>query len=167
MVPRISPKLRGCDRNVTVAGERSSVVLRELFPLPLAAALSVATERGPSVRLAAGPRTLRLYRVLSGEIAGRKWLLEVEVEIPEVDPEQVLLTSEGYLVDGSNGSAIGVVDEVETAGDPPAVSGLVIAAGWFGRRLLRVDATAIETLLPDERRVIIDESRLTPARGDD
>ena len=162
---RISAERRHCDRNVTVVRELSSVVLRELFPLPLA--LGVAAERGPTVRLTAEPRTVRLRRVLPTEPSRREWLLEVEVEVPAVDPEQELLVSEGFLVDGSNGRAIGVVEQVEALGDPPAVASLILRAGWFGRRRLRVGADAVEALIPGERRLIIDESSLTPTRSDD
>jgi hypothetical protein len=150
---------------VTVFGERSSVVVRELFSLPLGP-VALGADRGPSVILTAPLRALRLRRVLPAAGSGREWLLEVEVEVPAIDPEQLLLTSEGYLVDGSNGAAIGVVERVESSGDPPATSALLVAAGWFGRRRLRIDATAIEALLPEERRVIVDESRLTPVHGD-
>jgi hypothetical protein len=163
---RISPGHRGCDRVVTVFGERSTVVLRELFSLPLASA-ALRGDRGPSLLLAAPDRALRLRRVLPATGTGRDWLLEVEVDVPAIDPEQLLLRSEGFLVDGSNGAAIGVVERAESSGDPPAVSALVVAAGWFGRRRLRVDATAIEALLPEERLLIVDESRLTPVHGDD
>lgn len=149
----------------TVSRERPTLVLRELVSLPLATAPAPA-EAGPSLLLSAVPRTLRLRRVLPRE-SGRDWLLDVEVEVPAFDPEQLLLKSEGYLVDGANGSAIGVVEQVEAAGDPPVAATLLLSAGWFGRRRLRIDVGAVEALLPDERRLIVDESRLTPARGDE
>lgn len=81
--------------------------------------------------------------------------------MPAFDPERLLLECEGFLVDTSDGREIGVVDAVETAGEPPVATTLLIAAGWFGRRQLRVSAMAVEALLPDERRVIVDESSVT------
>jgi hypothetical protein len=88
------------------------------------------------------------------------------VEVPAIDPERLLAECEHFLVDGSDGSHIGVVDRVERSRPAGAVSALVIAAGAFGRHRLRVDAQAIEAILPAERRVIIDESRVHPVASD-
>jgi hypothetical protein len=46
-----------------------------------------------------------------------------------------------------------VVEAIETVPDG-AVSALVVAGGWFGRRRLRVPVEAIETILPAERRIV-------------
>jgi hypothetical protein len=43
---------------------------------------------------------------------------------------------------------------------------LVVSAGWFGRRRLRGEAQAVEALVPEERRVIVDESRVHPLGRD-
>ena len=89
-------------------------------------------------------------------------MLEVEVEVPAVDPERLLTECEEFLVDGRDGLQIGVVDRVERSGREGPASALLIATGWWGRRRFRVDAQAVEALLPGERRVIIDESRMEP-----
>lgn len=72
----------------------------------------------------------------------------------------LILACEDYLVGGSDGRVIGVVDRVETVGEPPVPSGLVVTAGWFGRRRLWVDVGAVETVLPAERRIVVDESKV-------
>jgi hypothetical protein len=77
-----------------------------------------------------------------------------------MDPERVLAECEDFLVEGSDGRQIGVVDRVERSGPAGGASALLVAAGWFGRHRFRVEAQAIEALLPAERRVIVDESRV-------
>lgn len=113
------------------------------------------------MRLSARRRALRLRRELPSSASGRTWLLELEVEVPEIDPERLLTECEGFLVDGSGGGEIGVVDRVEISRSTGVASALLVSAGWFGRRRLRVDADAIEALIPAERRVIVDETRVT------
>jgi hypothetical protein len=88
------------------------------------------------------------------------------VVVPAIDPERVLAECEYFLVDGSDGRRIGVVDHVERSGPAGAASALLVAAGWFGRHQFRVEAQAIEALLPAERRVIVDESRVHPVGRD-
>jgi hypothetical protein len=90
----------------------------------------------------------------------------VEVEVPAIDPERVLAECEDFLVDGRDGRRIGVVDRVERSGAAGAASALLVASGWFGRRRLRVDAQAVVALLPQERLVIVDESRVHPVGRD-
>jgi hypothetical protein len=135
------------------------MVLYETLPLALAQANTPGGE-GPIVRLSARPRVLRLRRDLSVAASDRAWLLEVEVELPAIDPERVLAECEAFLVDARDGRQIGVVDRVERAGRAGRASALLIAAGWFGRRRLRVEAEAVEALVPEERRVIVDEARV-------
>jgi hypothetical protein len=109
---------------------------------------------------------LRIRRELPPSASGRGWRLEVEVEVPAIDPERLLAYCEDFLVDGSDGRQIGVVDRVERSGADGFASALLVSAGWFGRRRLRVDARAIEALVPEERRVIVDPSRLHPVGRD-
>jgi hypothetical protein len=129
---------------------RLKVILYETLPLSLA-------------ELSARPLALRFRREPAPD-GRRTWSLELEV--PMTDPERLLTECEGFLVDGRDGVPIGVVDSVETTGAPAHVSALLVSAGWFGRRHLRVDARAIEELLPAERRVIVDESAVTSLDGD-
>ncbi len=135
------------------------MVLHETLSLALPQPTAASSE-GPIVRLSARPRALRLRREVPSSASGRAWLLEVEVDVPAIDPERVLAESEDFLVDGRDGRNIGVVDRVEHSGPTGAASALLVSAGWFGRRRLRVDAEAIEVLVPEERRVIVDESRV-------
>jgi hypothetical protein len=142
------------------------MVLHETLPLALAQPATPSCQ-GPTVRLSARPRALRLRRELPSSASGRTWLLEVEVEVPEIDPELLLTECEGFLVDGSDGGEIGVVDTVERSRSTGVASALLVSAGWFGRRRLRVDADAIEALIPAERRVIVDETRVTSVGNHD
>jgi hypothetical protein len=135
------------------------MVLSETLPLALAQATAPGGEE-PIVRLSARPRVLRLRRDLTVPASDRAWMLEVEVEVPAIDPERVLAECEAFLVDGRDGRQIGVVDRVERAGTAGRASALLIAAGWFGRRRFRVEAQAVEALVPEDRRVIVDEARL-------
>jgi hypothetical protein len=88
----------------------------------------------------------------------------MEVDVPWVDPERVLVECEGFLVDGSDGREIGVVDRVEPS-ERGGAAALLVAGGLFGGRQLRVEADGVETVLPEERRLIVDPSRVT-AVGD-
>jgi hypothetical protein len=117
------------------------------------------------MRLSARPRALRLRRELPSSASGRAWLLEVEVEVPAIDPERVLAECEDFVVDGRDGRQIGVIDRVERSEAAGGALALLVSAGWFGRRRLRVDAQAIEVLMPEERRMIVDESRVHPVGG--
>lgn len=83
-----------------------------------------------------------------------------------IDRERLLAECEDFLVDGRDGTELGVVEGVERSAPDGAVSALIVSAGWFGRRRLRVDAQAIEAILPEEERVIVDESRLHPVSGE-
>jgi hypothetical protein len=135
------------------------VILHPTFPLALGHP-GTPSHEGPSVRLWARPRMLRIQRDSSASAGGRAWRLAIEVELPVVDPERLLLECEGYLVDGRDGRQIGVVDRVEAS--EGIASTLIVSAGWFGRRRLRVDARAVEALVPGQRRVIVDESGVVP-----
>jgi hypothetical protein len=117
--------------------------------------------------LTARPRVLRLRRQLSSSAGERAWLLEIEVEVPAIDPERLLGECEEFLVDGSDGRRIGVVERVERSPATGATSALIVSAGWFGRRRLRIDVEAVEALVPAEGRVIVDESRVTSTPTDD
>ena len=124
--------------------------------LPLAVPPPSEPEGRASVLHMSGrPRLVRIRRELPSSGGTRTWLLDLEIEVPDADPEQLLAECEGFLVDATDGQTIGVVDSIERDGPSGAVSGLVIAAGWFGRKQLRVDANAIESLTPLERRIIV------------
>jgi hypothetical protein len=140
---------------------RPTMLLHETLPLALAGPTGPGGE-SPRVRLSARPRVVRLRRVLPSATSEREWMLEVEVEVPVIDPERLLTECEEFLVDGRDGLEIGVVDRVELSGPEGPASALLIATGLWGRRRFRLDAQAVEAILPGERRVIIDESRMEP-----
>jgi hypothetical protein len=125
------------------------VVFSVLVVLPLPAC---DLNRRPKLRIAADHRKLRLRRRLSQE--SRPWLLEIEVEVTIPDPDAVLSSSEGFLVDRADGGEIGVVDGIETAPDG-TVEALLVAGGWFGRHRARIPVEAIEEITPADRRIIV------------
>lgn len=142
------------------------MILHETLPLALELPGAHAGD-GPSVRLSARPRRLRFRRVFSGSIGGRTWLLELEVDVPEIDPERLLAECEGFLVDDSDGRQIGVVIRVERSGSG-AISALLLSvpAGWVRRRYVRIEEHAITALVPQRRLVIVDETQLIPVDRD-
>jgi hypothetical protein len=142
------------------------MILHETLPLALELPGAPAGE-GPSIRLSARPRMLRLRRHFPRSTGGRTWLLELEVEVPEIDPERLLAECEGFLVDDSDGRQIGVVIRVERSGSG-AISALLVSvpAGWIRRRYVRIEERAITALVPQQRLVVVDETQFTPV-GDD
>jgi hypothetical protein len=134
------------------------MILRETLPLAVAQ-WAFSSSEGPTVHIPAELRSVRIRRELPSAEGERAWLLELEVEVPAVEPERLLAECEGFLVDGRDGRPIGVVEQVELS---PAglASALLLSAGWFARRRLRVDTQAVEALMPEAHRVIVDESRV-------
>jgi hypothetical protein len=138
------------------------MILRETLPLAVAQ-WAFSSSEGPTVHIPAELRSVRIRRELPSAEGERAWLLELEVEVPAIDPERLLAECEEFLVDGRDGRRIGIVEGVEKSVATGEASTLLVSAGWFGRRRLRVDAQAIEALVPAERRLIVDESRVAPA----
>lgn len=154
-------------RPFEMAAAAEAMILHEILPLAFAQP-SLFADDGPSVRWSARPRVLRFRRELQASTSGRAWLLELEVEVPEIDPERLLAECEDFLVDGSDGRHIGVVERVERSGSTGAASVLLVsvAAGWFRRRHVRVEVHAVEALVPAERRLIVDETQVTSVDDD-
>jgi MYXO-CTERM domain-containing protein len=123
-----------------------------MLPLPLEVPGEQA-RAAPRLQIGAARRTLRIRRRLSAE-GSRPWLLEIEIDVTIPDPEAVLAGSEGFLVDGADGQELGVVEEVETGTDG-AVTALVVAGGWFGRRRARIPVEAIDVITPADRRIVV------------
>jgi len=96
-----------------------------------------------------------MRRQLSHSPSGRTWWLDVVVSVPPLDPEQVLLECEGFVVDATNNQPVGIVDDVETDEETGFVSALRVSAGWFGRRRFRVPAEAIEWMVPADERIVV------------
>jgi hypothetical protein len=128
------------------------VVFSFVLPLPLP---EPGEQRGDGtrVRIGAAHQKLRIRRPLSAGDA-RPWLLEIEVDVTIPDPEAVLKSSEGFLVDRVDGVEIGVVEEIETAPDG-TVTALVVVGGWFGRRRARIGVEAIDAITPAGRRIVV------------
>jgi hypothetical protein len=142
------------------------MILHESLPLALEQP-SVYAGDGPSIRLSARPRMLRFRRDFPRSTGGRTWLLELEVDVPEIDPDGLLAECEGFLVDDSEGRQIGVVIRAERAGSG-AISALLVSvpAGWFRRRYVRIDQRAVTTLVPQKRLLIVDETQVIPVGND-
>jgi hypothetical protein len=128
------------------------VVLSLTLPLPLAEH-GEQPHAGPRLRMRPAHRTLRIRRPLEAEGA-RRWLLEIELDVTIPDPETLLAGSEGFLVDAADGRELGVVDRVDTDPDG-AVTALLVTGGWFGRRRTRIPVTAIEEIVPADRRIVV------------
>ena len=128
------------------------VVFTVVLPLPLPKPDEQPGD-APLLRIDAAHRKLRIRRHLSAKDS-RPWLLEIEVGVTVPDPEAVLASSAGFLVDSADGADIGVVDEVETAPDG-TVTALVVAGGWFGRRRARIPVEAIDAITPAARRIVV------------
>jgi PRC-barrel domain len=128
------------------------VVFSVTLPLPLA----VPGEQARATRrlqITAAHSKLRIRRRLSAK-GSRPWLLEIEIDVTIPDPEAVLASSEGFLVDGTDGGEIGVVEEVQTAPDG-TVTAIVVAGGWFGRHRARIPVEAIDAITPADRRIVV------------
>jgi hypothetical protein len=128
------------------------VVFSVVLPLPLPEPGEQPSD-GPQLRIRAAHRKVRIRRPLSAK-GSRPWVLEIEVDVTIPDPEAVLTSSEGFLVDGADGGEIGVVEEVETAPDG-TVTALVVVGGWFGRRRARIPVEAIDAITPADRRIVV------------
>jgi hypothetical protein len=128
------------------------VIVSLSLPLPLEPSGAEAGD-DPTLVISASPRKVRLRRSLPSS-SERTWLLDIEIELPARDPEQILAESEGFVVDATDGSEVGVVAGVEF--DPEGeLSALVVSAGWLDRHRFRIEAEAIETILPGERRIVV------------
>jgi hypothetical protein len=130
------------------------MIVRETIPLPLAPPHGHAID-GPSRQGRVTLGSVLVRPTPSSISAGRAWCLELELVLPDLDPERILLECEGYLVDGSAGEQIGVVDSVERDSAHGLVSALHVASGWLGRRRVRIEAETIQELVPAERRIVV------------
>lgn len=129
------------------------LTLLEIFPIEDGHSQGEAAA-GPVVRLSVDEQKVRLRRSLSSE-TGRTWVLEIQVAVDVPDPEEVLVACQSFVADGTDGEALGVIDDVEVDDATGLASTLILATGWFGRRRLRVPAEHVELIAPDERRVVL------------
>ena len=130
------------------------VVLIETLVLPLADAPG-DPDRDPGIRAKPLYHELRFRRRLSDSPSPRSWWLDVAVFVRLDDPEQLLRECEGFLVDSTDNRPVGVVDAVETDDETGYTSALEVAAGWFGRRRIRIPAEAIELVVPAYERIVV------------
>lgn len=130
------------------------VVLLETLLLLLADAPG-DPDRDPSIRAEPLYHELRFRRRLSESPSTRSWWLDVAVFVRLEDPEQLLRECEGFLVDSTDNRPVGVVDAVETDEETGYTSALEVAAGWFGRRRIRIPAETIELVVPAYERIVV------------
>jgi hypothetical protein len=159
-VPHFAP-VGGLRRLPNRVLRSSRVIIR--VTLPLAFELPAEpVSAGPTVRMPVAPAAAVARR----ERAKGAWVVDVELEVPRLDPEHLLAESEGYLVDRLDGGELGVVDGLETDEGTGRVSALLVAGGWFGRRRFRVEADAIDLLLPVDRRMVVRDPCVKQLDGD-
>lgn len=84
-------------------------------------------------------------------------LIEVDVDLrgANLDPEYWLSNCHGFLVDSELGREIGVVDDVEVEPASGRAIALVVASGWFGRRLRTIPVSDVQRIVPSEERLIV------------
>jgi hypothetical protein len=124
------------------------VIISLSLPLPLERP-GARGDDGPSLGLTASPCTLRIR-----QSAARTWLLDLEIDVPVPDLEQLLVDSEDFHVEGTDGREVGVVERVEIGADG-VVSALLVSQGWLGRDRVRIETEAIEAILPTQRQIVV------------
>jgi sporulation protein YlmC with PRC-barrel domain len=101
---------------------------------------------------------------------GQGWLIEFELDLrgANLDPEYWLSNCHGFLVDSELGREIGVVDDVELEPASGRAIALVVASGWFGRRLRTIPVSDVQRIVPSEERLIVRDperpSSVSPGR---
>lgn len=97
----------------------------------------------------------------------RRWLIELAVDLrgTNLDPEYWLSHCEGFFVDSEAGKEIGVVDEVQSEHGSGRPIALVVAHGWFGRRVQTIPVAEVRAIVPSEERLVVAD-RTHPA-GDE
>jgi sporulation protein YlmC with PRC-barrel domain len=94
------------------------------------------------------------------------WLVEVEVDLrgSNLDPEYWLSNCHGFLVDSELGRDIGVVNDIHLEPSSGRAVALVVASGWFGRRLRTIPVSDVLRIIPSEERLVVrDPERLDDA----
>lgn len=84
---------------------------------------------------------------------GGGWHLQVQLELPVMEPFYWLNHCHGFLVDSADGE-VGVVDEVLPT-DGSQAEAIVVAIGWFRRRRVTVGVDDVEEILPHQRRLAV------------
>jgi sporulation protein YlmC with PRC-barrel domain len=99
------------------------------------------------------------------DAGARDWLVEVELHVrgTNLDPEYWLSNCHGFLVDSELGRDVGVVDDVELEPASRRAAALVVASGWFGRRLCTIPVSRVLRIIPSEKRLVVGD----PERADD
>jgi uncharacterized protein YrrD len=95
-------------------------------------------------------------------------LIEVDVDLrgANLDPEYWLANCHGFLVDSELGRDIGVVEDVVLEPSSGRAFTLVVASGWFGRRLRTIPVVDVQRIIPSEERLVVrDPERLGDARS--
>ncbi len=86
-----------------------------------------------------------------------RWLIELAVDLrgANLDAEYWLSHCEGFFVDSEAGKEIGVVDEVQLEHGSGRASALVVAHGWFGRRVQTIPVADVRAIVPSEERIVV------------
>jgi sporulation protein YlmC with PRC-barrel domain len=71
------------------------------------------------------------------------------------DLEYWLANCHDFLVDSEEGEEIGVVDDVELEQDSGHPIALIVACGWFGRKVSPIPVENVRAIIPDEKRVVV------------
>lgn len=76
-----------------------------------------------------------------------------------------LMACHEFLVDREDGTPLGVVDDVVLTDDGDLVA-LLVAVGWFGRRIIRVAPEEVVAIQPEDRRLTVEQcTESKSARG--
>jgi len=97
----------------------------------------------------------------------RRWLIELAVDLrgANLDPEYWLSHCEGFFVDSEAGEEIGVVDEIQLEHGRGRAIALVVAHGWFGRRVQTIPVADVRAIVPSEERIVVADPK--HAAGDE
>jgi hypothetical protein len=92
------------------------------------------------------------------------WLIVVEVDPhgANLDPESCLRHSRDFLVESESGERIGVVDDVELAAGSDRAVALIVASGWFGRHVHKIDVANVQAIAPTQQRLIVKDAAARP-----
>lgn len=91
--------------------------------------------------------------------------IEADVRGSNPDPQYWLRHCHDFLVDSESGEQIGVVDDVELASGSGRAVALVVASGWFGRQVHRIDVADVQTIVPSERRLVVKDDAARARAG--
>jgi hypothetical protein len=92
------------------------------------------------------------------------WRIVVEVDPhgANLDPEACLRRCRDFLVDSESGERIGIVDDVELAAGSNRAVALIVASGWLGRHVHKIDVADVQAIAPTQQRLIVKDAAARP-----